>query len=222
MATYTTNLDLKKPAPSDKIRIADINNNMDTIDEAVGDIGETDIATQLGDIRGGMAIVSTGNTHDAIAAGQFVYVMGHDTLDDGLYTANSALAANATLSSSNLTAVSGGGLNALNSNLTSLSDQIGNINNDYVRFIKRAHASAGTYTQEIGKNRQFLVTFDRYAVQSSTYGGLYYIDTDTTGPHVYPISPSSVISSISVDGNGIITYTTNITYVRMNAIIIGR
>ena len=117
MATYTTNLGLKKPAQSDKIRIADINNNMDDIDAAFGDVGNTSVADQMGDIRSGMAIVSTGNAHDAIAAGQFVYVMGHDTLDDGLYTANSALAANATLSSSNVTAVSGGGLNALNSNM---------------------------------------------------------------------------------------------------------
>ena len=117
MATYTTNLGLKKPAQSDKIRIADINNNMDDIDAAFGAVGNTSVATQLGDIRGGMAIVSNGNAHDAIAAGQFVYVMGHDTLDDGLYTANSALAANATLSSSNVTAVSGGGLNALNSKI---------------------------------------------------------------------------------------------------------
>ena len=121
MATYTTNLGLKKPAQNDKIRIADINNNMDDIDAAFGAVGETSVATQLGDIRGGMAIVATGNAHDAIAAGQFVYVMNHDTLDDGLYAADSALAANATLSSSNLTAVSGGGLNALNSNLTNIT-----------------------------------------------------------------------------------------------------
>ena len=118
MASYTTNLDLKKPAQSDKIRIADINGNMDDIDAAFGAVGSTSIATQLGDIRGGMAIVSTGDVHAAISSGQFVYVMNHSTLSDGLYTANSALAANATLSSSNVTAVSGGGLNALNSKIT--------------------------------------------------------------------------------------------------------
>lgn len=36
MASYTTNLNLKKPAGSDNINIADINTNMDTIDSAVG------------------------------------------------------------------------------------------------------------------------------------------------------------------------------------------
>lgn len=117
MATYTTNLNLKKPAQSDKIRIADINGNSDDIDAAFGAIGTSSVATQIGNIESGIAIVSVGDTHAAISAGQYVYVKGHGTLNEGLYTANSALAANASLTSSNVTAVSGGGLN-------SLSDQI--------------------------------------------------------------------------------------------------
>lgn len=36
MATYTTNLNLKKPATSDYVSIADINDNMDAIDTAIG------------------------------------------------------------------------------------------------------------------------------------------------------------------------------------------
>lgn len=35
MATYTTNLNLKKPAASDNVSIGDINGNMDTLDSAV-------------------------------------------------------------------------------------------------------------------------------------------------------------------------------------------
>jgi hypothetical protein len=61
-----------------------------------------------------IAIVANGNTHAAIAAGQFVYVRGHATLSEGLYTASTNIASGATLSTSNLTAVPGGGLNALN------------------------------------------------------------------------------------------------------------
>ena len=115
MATYTQNLDLKKPAQSDKIRIADINNNMDTIDGVVGDVGERSIAAQIGDVEGALAIVSTGNVHGAITSGQYVYIKNHDTLDDGLYVATTNISANGTLSSSNVTADSaGGGLNALN------------------------------------------------------------------------------------------------------------
>ena len=36
MASYTTNLNLKKPAGSENVAIGDINGNMDTIDTAVG------------------------------------------------------------------------------------------------------------------------------------------------------------------------------------------
>lgn len=36
MASYTSNLNLKKPAGSENVAIGDINNNMDTIDNAYG------------------------------------------------------------------------------------------------------------------------------------------------------------------------------------------
>jgi len=36
MASYTTNLNLKKPSGSENVAIGDINNNMDTIDQAYG------------------------------------------------------------------------------------------------------------------------------------------------------------------------------------------
>ena len=71
-----------------------------------------------------LAIISTGNTHGAINAGQYVYVRAHSTLAEGLYLASANVAANGTLSGSNVTAVSGGGLNALNSNLTDLEGRV--------------------------------------------------------------------------------------------------
>lgn len=64
----------------------------------------------MGNANGAIAIVATGNTAPkAIPAGQFVLWSG------GLYTANSAIASGETLSSSNLTAVPDGGLNAVKS-----------------------------------------------------------------------------------------------------------
>lgn len=125
MPNYTDNLGLIQPLGSEKIRIAQINQNMDTIDEAVGAVGERSLQQQILDIGGGIAIMANGNTHPAIAAGQFVFVRNHSTLADGAYTANSNIAENAALSSSNLTAVPGGGFNALKAGITSLSDQIG-------------------------------------------------------------------------------------------------
>ena len=47
MATSTTNLGLTKPAGTDKIRIAQINGNMDILDEKIGAVGNTSIQAQL-------------------------------------------------------------------------------------------------------------------------------------------------------------------------------
>ena len=49
MATYTTNLNLKKPAGSENVSIGDINNNMDTIDSAVGTLSDQ-IASKTGSL----------------------------------------------------------------------------------------------------------------------------------------------------------------------------
>ena len=110
MATNTTNFNLKKPAYTDTADIADINGNMDKVDVSLNGLADA------------IAIVANNNTHAAITAGQYVYVHGHGTLAEGLYTAKSNIAANATLSTSNLQADGSGGLNALNSNISSVID----------------------------------------------------------------------------------------------------
>ena len=47
MATSTTNLGLIKPDGTDKIRIAQINQNMDTLDSKIGAVGNTDLQSQV-------------------------------------------------------------------------------------------------------------------------------------------------------------------------------
>lgn len=47
MATSTTNLGLIKPAGTDKIRIAQINQNMDILDEKIGAVGNTSLQAQI-------------------------------------------------------------------------------------------------------------------------------------------------------------------------------
>ena len=111
MASYTSNLNLKKPALTDDALVTDLNDNSDKLDAAIS-AGS-----------GAIAIVSVGNTHAAISSGQYVYVRQHGSLSEGLYKATTNIAANGTLSGSNLTAVSGGGLNSVYS---ALSDQIAN------------------------------------------------------------------------------------------------
>ena len=44
MATYTPNLNLKKPAGTDYVRIADFNENADTIDATIGNKGQLQTA----------------------------------------------------------------------------------------------------------------------------------------------------------------------------------
>ncbi len=111
MATTTSgNLALTKPTYSESADIGVINTNMDTIDSAVSGLD------------GALAIVATGTTApQAISSGQFVLWR------NALYKATTAIASGATLSTSNLTAVSGGGLNALNSSLTNLQTEIDDI-----------------------------------------------------------------------------------------------
>lgn len=84
----------------------------------------------IANLQDGLAIVATGNTHAAIPAGAFVYVKNHNTLSDGLYTNKSGatIAANDTLTSSNLQAESSGGFNTLNNNLTTINNKIDTLN----------------------------------------------------------------------------------------------
>lgn len=81
--------------------------------------GDKTVLEQIKNINSNVAIVANGDTApSAIIAGQYVIWGGL------LYTAKSAIASGATLSTSNLTAVSGGGLNKLNSDISSLNSKI--------------------------------------------------------------------------------------------------
>lgn len=76
-----------------------------------------------------LAIVADGDTHPAIADGQFVYVRNHSTLDEGLYKATAAIGTDVALTTSNLTADSAGGLNDLQAQVNTLNDNKANISN---------------------------------------------------------------------------------------------
>lgn len=104
MADSTTHYGLTKPLGTEYYNISVPNGNMDKIDTALHALGS------------GLAIIATGDTHAAAASGDFIYIHSHGTLTEGLYKATTSIAQNATLSGSNVTAVTGGGLNALASN----------------------------------------------------------------------------------------------------------
>ena len=52
MATNTTNLSLIKPSGTDKIRIAQINQNMDILDEKIGPVGSASLQAQMSTVTG--------------------------------------------------------------------------------------------------------------------------------------------------------------------------
>ena len=128
--THTQNLGLTKFESTDKYRISQsensMNKNMELIDAAVGDLTEksTDAETRMTAMQDGYAILANGNTHPAIANGQAVYVKNHGSLAEGLYWAKSAIAVNATLSTSNLEADSTGGLNKLKGQIDALNSNL--------------------------------------------------------------------------------------------------
>lgn len=80
-------------------------------------------AASIDGIEDAIAIVANNDTHAAITSGYFVYVKNHSTLPEGLYKATTNIAANAALSTSNLSADGSGGLNALNDTIATYTKE---------------------------------------------------------------------------------------------------
>lgn len=121
----TTNLNLVKLSGSEKLKNYPTNQagNMDIIDAAFGAgfgvSNAPNVNASINNLADGLAIVANGNTHAAITSGQYVYVRNHGSLSEGLYVATANISANGTLSGSNLTADSSGGLNSVYNTLNS-------------------------------------------------------------------------------------------------------
>lgn len=201
----TTNLNLVKLEGTEKLKTypTSFNGNMDTIDGAVGnEISTTRTVTQaISKAEESIAIVANGNTHVAIASGQYVYVKNHGSLAEGLYTATTAISTNATLSGSNLNAVSGGGLNNVYSTL----------NNNLSKFVKYKTVSGTTTASgNLMSDLVFASTFvigayipgnSTYIIQPWTYepsGNWYFRVFDTSTGQVV-VSTSVVIRAIYVE-----------------------
>lgn len=92
------------------------------------------IDTNIANLQDGLAIIANGNTHAAIASGQFVYIKNHSTLGEGLYKATAAIGANEALTTSNVTADAKGGLNALKADVDSLSSKFTNVTEESLTY----------------------------------------------------------------------------------------
>ena len=139
----TTNLDLVKPAGTDHALISVLNSNSDKIDAFAGQTNDSLSAEQ-----NGLAYIvgNTNTTGGTLAVGQFVYVKGHSTIPEGLRKVTSSISANGSITTSNTDACSEGGLNALNSNITSLSDQIATFDTDTYNSTTRYNLTLGSTT----------------------------------------------------------------------------
>ena len=124
--TTSGNLALSKPDATDKIKAfrTPYNSNMDKIDETVTDLQDgleaTDGVANAAISPEEFGIVVNGNKSSLGAeAGQYI-VLRNSTISgcaDGLYKAAQAIPANTAINATYLTAVPGGGLNALNASL---------------------------------------------------------------------------------------------------------
>ena len=212
MATNTTNYSLVKPAYSDTADIADINGNMDKVDAA------------LQGIDSAIAIVATGNTHAAVTENQYVYVHGHGSLAEGLYTAKNNISANATLSTSNLQSVSGG----IGNKVKSMSDRIDELGNLKVDSITLFDASTGAV--EFTDSGDFLV-FVRKENLGANYMGFYLLHvylTNSSFPNnraglVTVVATPQGLSSISVSASttekkATLTFTSTTTFMTVKLV----
>lgn len=84
----------------------------------------TNHTNALTDIERGVAILANGNSHAAITQGQFVFIRNHTTLPEGIYRATANIAANGTLTTSNVTLDSAGGLNTLENEISTLKSNL--------------------------------------------------------------------------------------------------
>ena len=149
MAT-TDNLGLYLPTREDYISVTrDITNNMQAIDDGYGVHSDT-----LNAIGSGIAVVADGDSHIAINSGWRVYVKNNEhNLAEGMYVANSNIAANATIDSSVVTAEDSKGT------LNALTDQIGNyVKSDTATINTNASGLSGTFFNE--SSGMFLSAYD--------------------------------------------------------------
>lgn len=125
MATNTTNYNLVKPAYADTADIADINGNMDIIDGQMktNADGVSANATSLAKSQSGLAYIvgNTNTTGSTLAADTYVYVKGHSSIAEGLRRVTASISNNGSITTSNTSAVSNGGINSLNSKIYNMT-----------------------------------------------------------------------------------------------------
>ena len=164
MSSQTPNLNLVLPVGTEKVSRQIINDNNTKIDTAVGANSQA-----IAKVQNGLAYIvgNTNTTGGTLAVGQFVYVKGHSTIAEGLRTVTASISANGNITTSNTSACSEGGLNALNSNI-----------NSKLRTLTSLFEFTGTSAQQISvsgsKNidEYTLIHFDLYDTNGNIIASL--------------------------------------------------
>ena len=132
-------------------------------------------------LESSIAIVANGNTHPLINQGEYVYVKMHDTLPEGLYTANSTIVETDNLTTSNLSSVSKGGLNKLNEN-TIKDVSYGFSSSSYSDLQSKLITLANDMLNGESKLIRFYIDFDSsvFARGSTCFGNLNIISKATS------------------------------------------
>lgn len=150
---------------------------------AVGDKGGLNkLNSSISAIDSSLAIVADGDTHIALTTGQYIYVKNHNTLAEGLYTANSSIGQNVALTTSNVTTVgSKGGLNKLNENtINNVSDGFSTTSYSYLQ--SKLTSLANNMVNGESKLVRFYIDFDSsvFARGATCFGNLNIISKGTS------------------------------------------
>ena len=91
MATYTTNLNLKKPASTDQYNVADMNGNMDTLDSAYDNLEKkTSVTVTLNQTNVSSGSVTVTKTGRVVNVRVGVTVSGSGTLQIATFSSSYA------------------------------------------------------------------------------------------------------------------------------------
>lgn len=231
MATYTTNLHLKKPATTDTASIGDINNNMDTIDAAYGSTAGVGTGTstepQFTSIklkRGTTNIIYSQDNSDGSTIG-YIH-QSQSTHRWAMRSYNSSVTnyeeyrlpdpdginSNATYDvvtsknvQNNLTTTDSGNV---------LDARQGKILGDAVakcpKYVRYFLSAAGTQTHTFENNSPFLLVISRTGTTNTGMIGLYAGNAGSSNGNVIPlVAPtSSTPPTVSISGRTLTVVTT--------------
>ena len=161
----------------------------------------------INSLESAIAIISSGDTHPAINAGQYVYIKLHSNisgiadLPEGLYVAKSSISANAALTTSNVSSVSGGGLNNLLINIPNYYNNAGFHNSIFrgnslgssISSTQWSEISAGTF-KDLFIGDYWTINNINWRIAAFDYW-LRCGDTECTTHHIVIVPDSNLLTA---------------------------